>query len=88
MLFCVCVCGCRQLAEQCEVGWREHWDFLGCYCDLRRSEGLQKLEDYLTSLSTPPPSPTPPPPQDTVTGGWSSQYCSASSMHIITTVTY
>ena len=43
------------------MGWREYWDFLGCYCNLHKSEGLQKLEQYLTSFSTPPSSPSLPP---------------------------
>jgi hypothetical protein len=44
----------RQLAEQRNVGWQEYWEFLGCYCDLRTNDGLEKLEQYLAPPTTPP----------------------------------
>lgn len=44
---------CRQLANQRDVGWQEYWEILGCYCDLHKIDGLEKLEHYLASLSTP-----------------------------------
>ena len=45
---------CRQLANHRDVGWQEYWEILGCYCDLHKSDGLEKLEHYLASLTTPP----------------------------------
>ena len=48
----------RQIACRHGVGWREYWEFLGCYCDLSTPKGLQELERYLTDL-TPLPTASP-----------------------------
>ncbi|CAH2055892.1 unnamed protein product, partial [Iphiclides podalirius] len=37
----------RNLAEQMKVGWKEYWPFLDTFTDLRTSEGLTLLENYL-----------------------------------------
>ena len=37
----------RQLSEEFDVKWVEYWDFLGCYCNLKKTDGLVKLEYYL-----------------------------------------
>lgn len=29
------------------MGWKEHWRFLDCVCDLSNKEGLEALESYL-----------------------------------------
>ena len=42
---------CRKLAHNKGVGWTEHWDFLGCSCDLSLPDGLQLVEEYLKELS-------------------------------------
>lgn len=34
------------------MAWSEYWDFLGCYTDLSKSEGMGRLEDYLTKFSS------------------------------------
>ena len=46
----------RKLAHIRGVGWKEHWDFLGCLCDLSLPEGQQMVEEYLKELSNPPAS--------------------------------
>ena len=33
------------------MGWTEHWDFLGCACDLSLPDGQQLVEEYLKELS-------------------------------------
>ena len=50
----------RSIACWNKIGWTEYWDFLGCYCDLSKSEGLQKLEDHLASQASPSWSPGSP----------------------------
>ncbi|XP_047538787.1 ankyrin repeat and LEM domain-containing protein 2 homolog [Vanessa atalanta] len=37
----------RNLAEQMKVDWKEYWPFLDTFTDLRSSEGLSLLENYL-----------------------------------------
>lgn len=37
----------RDLAVQQKVAWREYWEFLGSFVNLREDEGLQMLDDYL-----------------------------------------
>ncbi|XP_046970697.1 ankyrin repeat and LEM domain-containing protein 2 homolog [Vanessa cardui] len=37
----------RNLAEQMKVDWKEYWPFLDTFTDLRSSEGLTLLENYL-----------------------------------------
>ncbi|PIK44362.1 putative ankyrin repeat and LEM domain-containing protein 2 [Apostichopus japonicus] len=38
----------RKLSQSAGVQWKEYWDFLDEFVDLATSEGLQKLENYLT----------------------------------------
>ena len=33
------------------MGWREYWEFLGCYCDLSQPAGLAKLEHHLSLMA-------------------------------------
>lgn len=37
----------RNLALDHHVGWKEYWNFLGTFADLRSDDGLQQLDDYL-----------------------------------------
>lgn len=37
----------RDLAEECQVSWKEYWPFLEDFVDFRSDEGLMKLEKYL-----------------------------------------
>ncbi|XP_041969044.1 ankyrin repeat and LEM domain-containing protein 2 homolog [Aricia agestis] len=37
----------RNLAEQMKIGWKEYWPFLDTFTDLRSTEGLTLLENYL-----------------------------------------
>ncbi|XP_012219724.1 ankyrin repeat and LEM domain-containing protein 2 [Linepithema humile] len=37
----------RDLAEECQVPWKEYWPFLKDFVDFRGDEGLMKLEKYL-----------------------------------------
>ncbi|KMQ97722.1 ankyrin repeat and lem domain-containing protein 2 [Lasius niger] len=37
----------RELAEECQVPWKEYWLFLKDFVDFRSDEGLAKLEKYL-----------------------------------------
>ncbi|XP_029174873.1 ankyrin repeat and LEM domain-containing protein 2-like [Nylanderia fulva] len=37
----------RELAEECQVPWKEYWLFLQDFVDFRSEEGLAKLESYL-----------------------------------------
>ncbi|XP_036384723.1 ankyrin repeat and LEM domain-containing protein 2-like [Megalops cyprinoides] len=38
----------RELAHELGLPWAEYWDFLHCFLDLSSSEGLQRLEEYLS----------------------------------------
>ncbi|XP_061116885.1 ankyrin repeat and LEM domain-containing protein 2 isoform X2 [Conger conger] len=38
----------RDLAHERRYPWAEYWDFLGAFTDLSSSEGLRRLEDYLS----------------------------------------
>ncbi|XP_052871248.1 ankyrin repeat and LEM domain-containing protein 2-like, partial [Anopheles cruzii] len=42
----------RALALQRNVGWQEHWEFLGAFCNLASAEGLQTLDAYLAERSS------------------------------------
>ncbi|XP_048481542.1 ankyrin repeat and LEM domain-containing protein 2 homolog isoform X2 [Plutella xylostella] len=37
----------RKIAEEMKVGWKEYWPFLDTFTDLRTTEGLNLLENYL-----------------------------------------
>jgi len=37
----------RELAEECQVPWKEYWPFLKDFADFRSDEGLMKFEKYL-----------------------------------------
>ena len=37
----------RGLAHEYNVGWKEYWEFLGHFMDIRSKEGLECFEDYL-----------------------------------------
>jgi ankyrin repeat and LEM domain-containing protein 2 len=37
----------RGLAAEFHVGWKEYWDFLGQFVDIRTSEGLNIFEEFL-----------------------------------------
>uniref|UniRef100_A0A182K616 ANKLE2 third alpha/beta domain-containing protein n=1 Tax=Anopheles christyi TaxID=43041 RepID=A0A182K616_9DIPT len=37
----------RMLAEKEQVGWKEHWSFLGTFCNIAEETGLTMLERYL-----------------------------------------
>lgn len=37
----------RGLAHEYNVGWKEYWEFLGHFLDIRSREGLECFEDYL-----------------------------------------
>ena len=37
----------RDLAVQQKVSWREYWEFLDAFVNLREDEGLQMLDAYL-----------------------------------------
>ena len=41
------------------MGWREYWEFLGCYCDLSQPAGLAKLEHYLSLMADSDQQRTP-----------------------------
>lgn len=41
----------RQLASQEQLEWREYWDFLDSFVDIRTAEGLDRLEAYLLERS-------------------------------------
>lgn len=47
----------RHIAHQEGVEWSEYWDFLGCYTDLSKDEGISRLEGYLTTLFSQVASP-------------------------------
>lgn len=40
----------RELASDMQVPWKEHWDFLGSFCDIRTADGLSRLEDHLQRM--------------------------------------
>lgn len=40
----------RELAEECQVPWKEYWPFLKDFVDFRNDEGLMKLEKYLKQI--------------------------------------
>ena len=42
----------RHLAYQDKTQWAEYWEFLGEFCDFAKSDGLEKLEQYLSGKST------------------------------------
>ena len=42
----------RSIAFSNKVDWTEYWDFLGCYCDLSKREGVQRLEEHLASQAS------------------------------------
>lgn len=37
----------RGLADEYNVGWKEYWDFLGVFIDIRSSDGMEKFEEYM-----------------------------------------
>ena len=37
----------RDLAVQQKVNWKEYWDFLDMFLNLREDDGLAELETYL-----------------------------------------
>ncbi|EAA05663.5 AGAP011534-PA, partial [Anopheles gambiae str. PEST] len=37
----------RMLAEKEQVGWKEHWSFLGTFCNMAEEAGLTLLDHYL-----------------------------------------
>lgn len=37
----------RGLAHEYNVGWKEYWEFLGEFIDIRHSDGLERFENYL-----------------------------------------
>lgn len=37
----------RGLAQEYNVGWKEYWDFLGSFLDIRSTEGLECFEEFL-----------------------------------------
>lgn len=37
----------RDLAEECQVPWKEYWPFLKDFVDFRSDEGVAKLEKFL-----------------------------------------
>lgn len=37
----------RGLADEYNVGWKEYWDFLGQFIDIRSSEGMERFEEFL-----------------------------------------
>ncbi|XP_066603400.1 ankyrin repeat and LEM domain-containing protein 2 [Prorops nasuta] len=37
----------RDLAEECDIPWKEYWPFLDCFVNLRSKDGMNKLEKYL-----------------------------------------
>lgn len=37
----------RGLANEYNVGWKEYWDFLGQFLDIRSDEGMERFEEYL-----------------------------------------
>lgn len=37
----------RNLAEECQIAWKEYWPFLNDFADLRKVDGLTKFEKYL-----------------------------------------
>ncbi|XP_017034886.1 ankyrin repeat and LEM domain-containing protein 2 homolog isoform X2 [Drosophila kikkawai] len=41
----------RQLASQEQLQWREYWDFLDAFVDIRTPEGLDRLEGHLVAKS-------------------------------------
>ena len=42
----------RDLAVQQKVNWKEYWDFLDTFVNLREDEGLEELENYLVKNKT------------------------------------
>lgn len=44
----------RDLAHEMGHPWAEYWDFLDSFVDLSSSEGLRKLEDYLSKKDFSP----------------------------------
>ncbi|XP_039627400.1 ankyrin repeat and LEM domain-containing protein 2 [Polypterus senegalus] len=45
----------RDLAHERGLPWAEFWEFLDCFIDLASSEGLQKMEEYLSKKDTSEP---------------------------------
>lgn len=37
----------RSLAHEYNVGWKEYWEFLGSFLDIRSGQGLEAFENYL-----------------------------------------
>uniref|UniRef100_A0A674PJQ2 Ankyrin repeat and LEM domain-containing protein 2 n=1 Tax=Takifugu rubripes TaxID=31033 RepID=A0A674PJQ2_TAKRU len=46
----------RDLARGMGAPWAEYWDFLECFVDLSSTEGLRKLEEYLSKRDFSPQS--------------------------------
>lgn len=44
----------RDLAHEKGYPWSEYWDFLDSFVDLSSTEGLRKLEDYLSKRDFSP----------------------------------
>lgn len=44
----------RDLAREMRAPWAEFWDFLDSFVDLSSTEGLRKLEEYLSKRDFSP----------------------------------
>lgn len=44
----ILICIYRGLAHEMGYPWAEYWDFLESFVDLSSTEGLRKLEEYLS----------------------------------------